>query len=230
MACWPQPMLKLSEIWHLLAILLPDSSSCPISFQKCCSKTLKKNVASCRETFTPLVEKCKSLGRAIRIGTNHGSLSARILSYYGRHWHITVFSKAELNAYCATCLRFLLKDAVWFSMFWSLSVIVQCAPQVTLREVWSRARLNSQISAATSIIIILSFPWRLPTLLWWSRWDSALGSRYISIWEEPVEFLWINQHADSAQECFHRQCLQTLWQSCFSVIEWSWLCCRLTVF
>lgn len=36
-----------------------------------------------RETFTPLVEKCKSLGRAIRIGTNHGSLSARILSYYG---------------------------------------------------------------------------------------------------------------------------------------------------
>ena len=37
----------------------------------------------CRETFTPLVEKCKSLNRAIRIGTNHGSLSARILSYYG---------------------------------------------------------------------------------------------------------------------------------------------------
>ena len=31
----------------------------------------------------PLVEKCKRLGRAIRIGTNHGSLSARILSYYG---------------------------------------------------------------------------------------------------------------------------------------------------
>ncbi|CAL8469861.1 g9403 [Coccomyxa elongata] len=36
-----------------------------------------------RETFTPLVEKCKRLGRAMRIGTNHGSLSARILSYYG---------------------------------------------------------------------------------------------------------------------------------------------------
>ena len=31
----------------------------------------------------PLVEKCKALGRAMRIGTNHGSLSARILSYYG---------------------------------------------------------------------------------------------------------------------------------------------------
>merc|ERR1719181_409084 len=35
------------------------------------------------EKFTPLVLKCKELGRAIRIGTNHGSLSARILSYYG---------------------------------------------------------------------------------------------------------------------------------------------------
>ena len=29
------------------------------------------------EIFTPLVEKCKSLNRAMRIGTNHGSLSAR---------------------------------------------------------------------------------------------------------------------------------------------------------
>ena len=37
----------------------------------------------CREVFSPLVEKCKSLNRAMRIGTNHGSLSARILSYYG---------------------------------------------------------------------------------------------------------------------------------------------------
>ncbi|NDB34921.1 MAG: 4-hydroxy-3-methylbut-2-en-1-yl diphosphate synthase, partial [Flavobacteriia bacterium] len=35
------------------------------------------------EKFTPLVLLCKSLGRAIRIGTNHGSLSDRILSRYG---------------------------------------------------------------------------------------------------------------------------------------------------
>ncbi len=35
------------------------------------------------QVFTPLVLKCKELGRAMRIGTNHGSLSARILSYYG---------------------------------------------------------------------------------------------------------------------------------------------------
>ena len=36
-----------------------------------------------RERFTPLVRKCKALGRAMRIGTNHGSLSDRILSHYG---------------------------------------------------------------------------------------------------------------------------------------------------
>ena len=36
-----------------------------------------------REKFTPLVRKCKELGRAMRIGTNHGSLSDRIMSRYG---------------------------------------------------------------------------------------------------------------------------------------------------
>ncbi len=35
------------------------------------------------KNFTPLVEKCKALGRAIRIGTNHGSLSDRIMNQYG---------------------------------------------------------------------------------------------------------------------------------------------------
>jgi len=35
------------------------------------------------DAFTPLVEKCKKLNRAMRIGTNHGSLSARVLSFYG---------------------------------------------------------------------------------------------------------------------------------------------------
>eukprot|EP00854_Cymbomonas_tetramitiformis_P022742 gene22742-27455_t len=35
------------------------------------------------EIFTPLVLKAKELGRAMRIGTNHGSLSARTLSYFG---------------------------------------------------------------------------------------------------------------------------------------------------
>jgi (E)-4-hydroxy-3-methylbut-2-enyl-diphosphate synthase len=33
--------------------------------------------------MVPLVEKCKQLNRAMRIGTNHGSLSSRVLSFYG---------------------------------------------------------------------------------------------------------------------------------------------------
>ncbi|MFT5915492.1 MAG: (E)-4-hydroxy-3-methylbut-2-enyl-diphosphate synthase [Flammeovirgaceae bacterium] len=36
-----------------------------------------------REKFSPLVEICKEYGTAMRIGTNHGSLSDRILSRYG---------------------------------------------------------------------------------------------------------------------------------------------------
>jgi (E)-4-hydroxy-3-methylbut-2-enyl-diphosphate synthase len=35
------------------------------------------------KAFTPLVLKCKQLGRALRIGTNHGSLSDRIMNRYG---------------------------------------------------------------------------------------------------------------------------------------------------
>jgi (E)-4-hydroxy-3-methylbut-2-enyl-diphosphate synthase len=35
------------------------------------------------ERFRPLVARCKQLGRALRIGTNHGSLSDRILNRYG---------------------------------------------------------------------------------------------------------------------------------------------------
>ena len=36
-----------------------------------------------REEFAPLVVLCKDLGRAMRIGTNHGSLSDRIMNRYG---------------------------------------------------------------------------------------------------------------------------------------------------
>jgi len=36
-----------------------------------------------RERFTPLVKICKQYGTAMRIGTNHGSLSDRIMSRYG---------------------------------------------------------------------------------------------------------------------------------------------------
>lgn len=42
-----------------------------------------KEIERLDEKFSPLVEKCKKLKRAMRIGTNHGSLSDRIMSRYG---------------------------------------------------------------------------------------------------------------------------------------------------
>jgi len=40
-------------------------------------------VARVAERFRPLVRRCRELGRALRIGTNHGSLADRILNRYG---------------------------------------------------------------------------------------------------------------------------------------------------
>src|SRR5450432_3748772 len=42
-----------------------------------------EEIARIRERFTPLVKICKEYGTAMRIGTNHGSLSDRIMSRYG---------------------------------------------------------------------------------------------------------------------------------------------------
>src|SRR6476469_420577 len=42
-----------------------------------------KEIDRIRERFTPLVTICKEYGTAMRIGTNHGSLSDRIMSRYG---------------------------------------------------------------------------------------------------------------------------------------------------
>jgi (E)-4-hydroxy-3-methylbut-2-enyl-diphosphate synthase len=42
-----------------------------------------EELARLEERFTPLVLKLKRLGRALRVGTNHGSLSDRILNRFG---------------------------------------------------------------------------------------------------------------------------------------------------
>lgn len=46
-------------------------------------ESYQKELVRIEEKFTPLVLKCKALNRAMRIGTNHGSLSDRILSRFG---------------------------------------------------------------------------------------------------------------------------------------------------
>ena len=42
-----------------------------------------EEVSRIRERFLPLINVCKEYGTAMRIGTNHGSLSDRIMSRYG---------------------------------------------------------------------------------------------------------------------------------------------------
>lgn len=46
-------------------------------------KEYEEELQRIRERFTPLVKICKEYGTALRIGTNHGSLSDRIMSRYG---------------------------------------------------------------------------------------------------------------------------------------------------
>src|SRR6202008_2694936 len=53
-----------------------------------------------RKRFTPLVKICKEYGTAMRIGTNHGSLSDRILSRYGDKPHGMVESAMEFLRIC----------------------------------------------------------------------------------------------------------------------------------
>jgi len=50
--------------------------------------------------FRPLVRRCKELGRAMRIGTNHGSLSDRIMNRYGDTPHGMVESALEFLDVC----------------------------------------------------------------------------------------------------------------------------------
>ena len=53
-----------------------------------------------RDKFLPLVKICKEYGTAMRIGTNHGSLSDRILSRYGDTPHGMVESALEFLRIC----------------------------------------------------------------------------------------------------------------------------------
>ncbi|XP_031502065.1 4-hydroxy-3-methylbut-2-en-1-yl diphosphate synthase (ferredoxin), chloroplastic [Nymphaea colorata] len=60
----------------------------------------QKELEHIEEVFSPLVEKCKNYGRAMRIGTNHGSLSDRIMSYYGDSPRGMVESAFEFARIC----------------------------------------------------------------------------------------------------------------------------------
>lgn len=62
--------------------------------------TYAAEIEKIEEKFTPLVEKCKRLKRAMRIGTNHGSLSDRIMNRYGDTPQGMVESALEFTRVC----------------------------------------------------------------------------------------------------------------------------------
>lgn len=57
-------------------------------------------ISTIDEQFAPLVLKCKEKGRAMRIGTNHGSLSARVMSFWGDSPRGMVESALEFATVC----------------------------------------------------------------------------------------------------------------------------------
>lgn len=59
-----------------------------------------KDIPLIEELFAPLVLKCKEKGRALRIGTNHGSLSARVMSFWGDSPKGMVESAVEFANIC----------------------------------------------------------------------------------------------------------------------------------
>ena len=64
-------------------------------------QTYQEELERIRERFLPLVKICKEEGTAMRIGTNHGSLSDRILSRYGDTPLGMVESALEFLRICA---------------------------------------------------------------------------------------------------------------------------------
>ncbi|OFY71766.1 MAG: 4-hydroxy-3-methylbut-2-en-1-yl diphosphate synthase [Bacteroidetes bacterium RIFCSPLOWO2_12_FULL_37_12] len=63
-------------------------------------KTYSEELERIRERFLPLVKICKEHGTALRIGTNHGSLSDRIMSRYGDNPMGMVESALEFIRIC----------------------------------------------------------------------------------------------------------------------------------
>jgi len=53
------------------------------AFKEYSDEQYTAELARIEEKFTPLVKLCRELGRAMRIGTNHGSLSDRIMNRFG---------------------------------------------------------------------------------------------------------------------------------------------------
>jgi (E)-4-hydroxy-3-methylbut-2-enyl-diphosphate synthase len=60
----------------------------------------EREIQRLHDSFSPLVKRCRELGRSLRIGTNHGSLSDRIMNRYGDSPQGMVESALEFVRIC----------------------------------------------------------------------------------------------------------------------------------
>lgn len=86
------------------------------------------------EKFAPLVEKCKTLKKALRIGTNHGSLSDRIMTRYGDTPEGMVISALE---YTEVCRKYDFHDII-FSMKSSNPKVMIAAYRLLVQQMLER--------------------------------------------------------------------------------------------
>lgn len=86
------------------------------------------------EKFSPLVEKCKKLKRAMRIGTNHGSLSDRIMNRFGDTPQGMVESALE---YAEVCRKYGYHDFM-FSMKASNPLVMMQAYRLLVAAMMER--------------------------------------------------------------------------------------------
>ncbi|VFQ91483.1 unnamed protein product [Cuscuta campestris] len=98
----PSVALRVSECFDKIRVNPGNFADRRAQFEKLeyTEEDYQNELEHIEEVFTPLVEKCKKYGRAMRIGTNHGSLSDRIMSYYGDSPRGMVESAFEFARIC----------------------------------------------------------------------------------------------------------------------------------
>ncbi|XP_008807336.1 4-hydroxy-3-methylbut-2-en-1-yl diphosphate synthase (ferredoxin), chloroplastic [Phoenix dactylifera] len=98
----PSVALRVAECFDKIRVNPGNFADRRAQFQKIeyTEDDYQKELEHIEQVFSPLVEKCKRYGRAMRIGTNHGSLSDRIMSYYGDSPRGMVESAFEFARIC----------------------------------------------------------------------------------------------------------------------------------
>ncbi|KAA8550404.1 hypothetical protein F0562_002088 [Nyssa sinensis] len=98
----PAVALRVAECFDKIRVNPGNFADRRAQFEKLeyTEEDYQKELEHIEKVFSPLVEKCKKYGRAMRIGTNHGSLSDRIMSYYGDSPRGMVESAFEFARIC----------------------------------------------------------------------------------------------------------------------------------